>query len=398
MKFLAPITVFLFFTSILLATITDKTGKLKFDLDGDGTAEMQLDSDGLGIGIDPTENIHVSGNTAISESLTVGTSAGNSGLHVQGTIGLSVESVSSNTTLSGNSLVLADTSSDNILVTLPYAGNVTGRTYVIKKTSGNNTVTISSNAIQGYGSIKLSGTKNILPSVSLFSDGLNWNVYAKSQNGVSDGVTASENLVGWWKLDEQTVSGSATDSSDSGNDGTYNGFTDSDISAGQSGNALFFDGAADYIDTNSGTLGNIVGTFSVSVWIKTTSTAIDVAVGKYSGSGDSWWIGIGNSAAGKANFATTSGPLSTSTATVNDGNWHLLTGTVNFGTQKLYVDGAEVDSDTGALNSVTPTGDMHIGVFGTDLTFDYTGDIDDVRIYNKALTADEVQQIYDLAQ
>ena len=122
-------------TSTCLADVKSTTGQLKFDTNNDGQAEATLNNTGLGIGITPSANLHVNGNAIVSDQLFVGGSSGVSNMNMNGTIGYGFETVSANATLSSNSIVLVDSSSDNITLYLPLAANVIGRKYTIKKMS-----------------------------------------------------------------------------------------------------------------------------------------------------------------------------------------------------------------------------------------------------------------------
>jgi hypothetical protein len=61
----------------------------------------------------------------------------------------------------------------------------------------------------------------------------------------------------------------------------------------------------------------------------------------------------------------------------------------------LYVDGAEVASDVGTLTPlISSDGGLHIGAGkNLDASSFWAGLIDDVRIYNRALSADEIEQL-----
>jgi sialidase-1 len=86
------------------------------------------------------------------------------------------------------------------------------------------------------------------------------------------------------------------------------------------------------------------------------------------------------------------GPLE-SDSVITDGQWH------NIGLvydrvlmkRQLYVDGVEVAADTDFIGGVQTTGGLYIGA-GQALDADtfFSGLIDDVHIYNKALSAEEI--------
>jgi len=139
---------------------------------------MTLNSTGLGIGTAPSANLHVNGNAIISEQLFVGGSSGSSNLNVNGTIGFGVQTVSSDTTLGDQTVIFADSSSDNLTLTLPYAGNVLGRVYTIKKLVSLNNLYVlrSSNDLIDSGD-RVELLSGSMGSLSLISSAINqWSV------------------------------------------------------------------------------------------------------------------------------------------------------------------------------------------------------------------------------
>ena len=82
-----------------------------------------------------------------------------------------------------------------------------------------------------------------------------------------------------------------------------------------------------------------------------------------------------------------------------DGNWHFVVGTYDGTTVRLYVDGNEVTPGT-ASNTVIgyqlPTDTFTVGGYPDpncrQFAF-YTGALDEVRVYDRALTADEISQL-----
>ena len=136
--------IFTCFHAQVFSDVKSTNGAIRFDRDSNLVPEMTLNANGFGIfNQNPSSNLHVSGNAIISQQLTVGSSTlSQSNLHVQGSLAMTSEVISSSTTLSQSSVVLVDTSSDNILLTLPEAGNVLGRIYTIKKTSTANRIII----------------------------------------------------------------------------------------------------------------------------------------------------------------------------------------------------------------------------------------------------------------
>jgi hypothetical protein len=87
------------------------------------------------------------------------------------------------------------------------------------------------------------------------------------------------------------------------------------------------------------------------------------------------------------------GGSTTSVACSNPSNssWHHVVGTQTGTTATVYIDG--VQCNTGAVTAINNgTDTVEIGRFRGGYYFN--GKIDDVRIYNRALTAEEVQSLY----
>ena len=85
-----------------------------------------------------------------------------------------------------------------------------------------------------------------------------------------------------------------------------------------------------------------------------------------------------------------------------DGNWHLVAGTFAGGTVRLYVDGAEVGAGTPsslAINYNLPTSDkLYIGAYQGTCGLRFTGDVDDVQVFGRALTGIELQGLFNAQQ
>jgi len=194
-----------------------------------------------------------------------------------------------------------------------------------------------------------------------------------------------------------TVSGVATsttgpgtwqDQSRKGNDGVVNGATHN--AAGY----FEFDNAGNNIEI--GTLSyDYSQLITLEAWIRTTDSGTwnQIVCGE---AGDILWAVNG----GKLNFGSqTNTPIphnNQSTASINTGNWvHVLT-TFDGANIKHYING-QLDStfaETGSLNANEGTHPLRIGARGTGTGEFYGGDIGEVRIYPRALTAAAVFQNY----
>jgi hypothetical protein len=173
------------------------------------------------------------------------------------------------------------------------------------------------------------------------------------------------------------------------NDGTNNGVTFGDGVYGQS--AIFESTNSDYISVPSDAALNSESQSTVSGWIKTSSGGSHQQV--YSSFDGSNGLQIYVDDDGTAAIWTdTDGTLSSSIV-VNDGNWHHLTMTIDGSGRKLYVDGKLTTSDSGSVTESTGQDDIGRQGGGNPSSY-FNGKIDDVRIYNTALTPQQVEQLY----
>jgi len=411
------VLIFLLCLSSVQSDILSTTGTISFDINDDSTAEMKMTATGLGIGTTASTNLHLMGNAYFEDS-RVGINVADpvSSLEISGTLGFSLETVSSNTTLSDNSIVLADTSSANITLTLPYAGNVTGRAYTIKKISDSNTAWIvgGGNYIDDDLTLALTTSGNGFPFVEVISDGKQWYVIKKADNVEPIG---SGNLVGYWKFDE-TSGTSAGDSSSNSNEGTLNGgFTFSgNGTIGKIGRALNLDGIDDYVSWPSGTFVALLegaSQISFSMWIKpetSSSTAFDDVVMSSGIDGNLFnlfWCNVegasNNILVGGRSRSSDSFQSVTSSDTITLGEWAHVIGILDFANDKVRIwvngnlnEGSVTFGSSTILNDGTPGNTDEIGNHRQDTgNVPYDGSVDDIHIYNRGLTATEVKALYD---
>jgi hypothetical protein len=204
-------------------------------------------------------------------------------------------------------------------------------------------------------------------------------------------------LVGHYKLDQD-----ATDSSGNNNHGALGG--DPQWTAGKIGGALDFDGD-DYVDCgNPSQLDFGTASWSVSAWIKmpaSTDNRNIFAKGGDSAGGIRYMLNVSETEGHKACLTVDDNATkvqSTSSVTVDDGQWHHVVGIRDGSTLRLYVDGvqdgASVPLSDGYDLSGTSQANAYIGAgwnYETSVVQKYfIGVIDDVRIYSQALSAEEI--------
>ena len=231
-------------------------------------------------------------------------------------------------------------------------------------------------------------------------------------NASGDGGAPTAGLVGWWKLDE--ASGTiAADSSGNDNTGTLSGGPT--WVAGEIDGALSFGGdAADqFVDVPDASSLQLPGSWAVATWVKLSAlpaaAAYDSLVAKstaggfanynllvdngHVNAGIGWMIAYNGNGVGPCGIANAESPTPpslgtwTHVASVYDATAQTLT---------LYENGAAVatSDETNCAPAHTGGGeDLTLGTeYGGGVTM-LDGSLDDVRIYNRALSADEVVRV-----
>ena len=203
---------------------------------------------------------------------------------------------------------------------------------------------------------------------------------------ISAGNAADTDLVGWWKFDE-TSGTIARDASGNGNDGTIKG--DPMWVVGKVDGALQLDGDGDYVDVGSVGISGI-DPRTIAGWARASTTAIPGFTTVFGfapdGSTDGTYFDIEVDDMGNyvGNIQGWAGVFS-----VVDTQWHHFAATYTGSGGSRYLDGQFIDSAEGPIGTIDQ---VRIGGRLEDTNF-FPGLIDDVRIYNKALTLEEIKKV-----
>ncbi len=231
-----------------------------------------------------------------------------------------------------------------------------------------------------------------------------WRVDKVQSNGVVVSgelwsFITSGKLVGWWKFD-----GNANDSSGNGNNGTEIG--DPTYVAGRIGQAISFDGEGDRIEVPATVAGNPelfpAKAISASAWVRATVSAkptYSLVRHEFHFTPLQTYTGSAQSAA----FTNQDGTRTLHMTRfnwnkINDGKWHHCAVTYNNGIHEVWIDGTKEVSDNFGSYPLW-TGDNQPWVFGGRERGEgggehYPGELDDVRIYNYALSESEIKTLY----
>jgi hypothetical protein len=201
-------------------------------------------------------------------------------------------------------------------------------------------------------------------------------------------------------VDRYTFDNTAADSAGSKNGTLVNGPV---YVAGRVGSAaLSFNGVNQYVDVGTNLAPLLGGTATLTVWIRTRQVGNNTwynapgitGVEQDGGPNDIFWGWL--DAKGRIAIQAGDGPAAKSVNPINDGQWHFiaLTRDAVSGQVRVYVDGvlnATATSETGL--KTTPFSSIGRIVDTAGWAQYFAGSLDDLRFYNRVLSATEVQTI-----
>ena len=222
-------------------------------------------------------------------------------------------------------------------------------------------------------------------------------LYAKAGELITPEDPGTDGLAGAWSFDE----GSGTTVSDSSGNGRNGTIVDATWETGQQGSALLFNGTSAYVNIDGyqgiNAVDSVQQAFTISNWVKTTSDAGDtemVTWGASSGTATrlTWRVHEG-----RVRTEHNAGNLRGNTY-INDGEWHHVALVVTEGANlrpentKLYVNGSEDSTFSGDDDTyqLVAEHDVRIGMSGPQNGRYFPGSLDEVRIYDRALSAAEI--------
>src|SRR3989338_6275013 len=201
-------------------------------------------------------------------------------------------------------------------------------------------------------------------------------------------------LVGQWKFD-----GNAKDSTPYANNGTVTGATLTTDRKGTANKAYSFNGTTDYVDAGSGASLNITTAITLEAWVKPSAFGADPRdiISKH-GADEAYILRYLDATHWSFQLYDSSWKSVSSDANTITDTWVHLVGTwESGGSMKIYVNGVKQASETAftgpiRISAVTVAIGRMSGAGGAEY---FGGLIDDVRVYNRALSATEITALYE---
>jgi len=222
---------------------------------------------------------------------------------------------------------------------------------------------------------------------------------ADSSGNVTASGSQPEGLVGWWQAE-----GDATDALGVSNNIANQGAV---FVPGRVEQAFGFAGSGNVLVPDSPSLRP--DTLTVMAWVQhlgppaVNTTAYVLSKGAQLCQGASFAI-YTSPAAQNLMFGISDGTNFAQSADTGpyvwDGNWHFIAGTYDGAFVRFYVDGVEVTPATAftlTINYALPThSNFYIGAYVAPgyCTIPFNGSIDEVRVFNRTLSASEILRIY----
>ena len=201
----------------------------------------------------------------------------------------------------------------------------------------------------------------------------------------------TDGLVGWWPFN-----GNANDESGNGNDGVVNGATLTEDRFGNIESAYGFNGDFQNISKANFAINN--GSVSISFWFKAENinNTMRIVTQDWNGNQGAFSTHLDQQSLvfGYFGFVTRDNSNTQyhlwNTNTTAPGGWHFIAATASGEMNMLYLDGVLIDS----IISPNLKSSVSTLFFGGDNSYPFNGSLDDIAIYNRALTEQEIQNLY----
>ncbi len=207
-----------------------------------------------------------------------------------------------------------------------------------------------------------------------------------------------QGLVGYWPF-----CGNALDESGNNNHGTVNGATLTTDRFGNANSAFTFNGTSNKIQIEDADILDLSNNYSLSGWYHTFSaTQLEQAIlgkgGLTDGTGYQLIVNTNPPNPGLSfgfnNSVGINGGAGIPVTPSNLSGWHLLTGTYDGLAAKIYLDGVLMNTITITYTLPNSNRPLLFGNETNSLTRFFNGKLDDIAIWNRALSQQEITQLY----
>ncbi len=202
---------------------------------------------------------------------------------------------------------------------------------------------------------------------------------------IARGQVVTEGLLSYWTLDADDTVGTTTFDVWGDRDGTFIG--NPQVVTGNTGQAIEFDGDGDYIVFDDSGLPAGTAARTMSAWVKPEGSGVR-SVLEWGTAGLCTRCAILVLDGEKIKFCAQGADVESRGSVVN-GEWHQVTETYDGSTVRIYIDGVLDNTQGVSINTVLTTGRIGGNLVNLEL---FQGCIDEVCIYGRALSDDEVAQ------
>ncbi|MEM4736487.1 MAG: DUF2341 domain-containing protein [Nitrososphaeria archaeon] len=232
---------------------------------------------------------------------------------------------------------------------------------------------------------------------------------ASTSIGSYNKSSLNEGLVAYWKMDEASWNGdcsttSVTDSSGNDNSGVAcpNLSAANASSSGKFGGAGYFDGNNDYVNISGNSNLNNLTNFTVAFWASASAStqAYSMLVTKFTTDAQATFQIMRNGTNNRIEYRIGDGSsVYTQIGSINifDDQWHYVVYSYDGKTVRAFVDGKKDVEQALSITPYTTTNPVTIGSRGGAGGYYLRGMMDEVRIYNRAISPAEAQELYNFA-
>lgn len=209
-------------------------------------------------------------------------------------------------------------------------------------------------------------------------------------------------LVGWWPF-----SGNANDSSGNNNNGTVFGATLTTDRFGNANSAYQFDGSSSFITIpNSASLQSPNYRLTMSAWVNLAGYSLvgqpfNPILSKNNDGANAYMYRFTVNFAGQGFYASLNNWNNNTGGfgdTLNVSEWYLLTAVLDSNISYFYLNDSLIGTQVFATNITTDNYPLEIGRDMPGITEIFNGKIDDIGIWNRALTQQEINNLYNGCQ